>query len=202
MGETIATCKLNRDLYELSESITSNNYALAIPTTIELNKADLWHLRLGHINQKRLRQIQTISKGIEPFDEKQITICQSCIEGKEHKVKFSKQGARRATEIFELIHLDICGPMQVPTDTSYLYFITFIDDLTRLCHVYLMKNKSKAFAKFQLYKSYVEKHTHNKLNMLRTDQGGEYLFDEFNSFCQEEGIKTGDDHSLHTTTKR
>jgi len=82
LGHTIATCKLNPDLYELGETITSMQYALTIPTTSNLNKADLWHLRLGHINQQRLKQIQFVSKGIEPFDEKQLTLCQPCIEGK------------------------------------------------------------------------------------------------------------------------
>jgi len=54
---------------------------------------------------------------------------------------------------------------------------------------YLMKHKSEAFSKFQLYKSYVEKQTHYKIKILRTDQGGEYLSNEFSTFCQEQGIK-------------
>jgi len=52
-----------------------------------------------------------------------------------------------------------------------------------------MKNKSEAFAKFQFYKRYIEKQTHHKIKMLRTDQGGDYLFVEFNNFCQEQDIK-------------
>lgn len=189
LGHTIATCKLNPDLYELGETIVSMQYALTTPTTSNLSKADLWHLRLGHINQQRLKQIQFVSKGIEPFDEKQLTLRQPCIEGKQHKEKFPKQGARRANELLELIHSDICGPMQVGTHLGYLYFITFIDDLSRFCHVYLMKQKSEAFLKFQLYKSYVENQTHHKIKILRTDQGGEYLSNEFSAFCQEQGIK-------------
>ena len=51
LGQIIATCKLNPDLYELGETILSNNYALAIPTITSHNTTDLWHLRLGHINQ-------------------------------------------------------------------------------------------------------------------------------------------------------
>ena len=162
---------------------------MAIPTTTSLNTADLWHLRLGHINQHRLKQIQGVSKGIPPFDEKQITLCQSCIEGKQHKIKFPKQGVRKATEILELVHSDICGSMQVGIHTCHLYFITFIDDFTRFCNVYLMKNKSEAFAKFQLYKNFVEKQTSHTIKTLRTDQGGECLSAEFNNFCQVQGIR-------------
>ena len=87
-GETIATCKLNPDLYELGRTITCNNQQIAIPATTTLNKANLWHLRLGHINQYRLKEIQTMAKGIDYFNKKEITLCQPCIEGKQHKEKF------------------------------------------------------------------------------------------------------------------
>lgn len=35
----------------------------------------------------------------------------------------------------------------------------------------------------------MEKQTHHKIKILRTDQGGEYLSNEFSTFCQEQGIK-------------
>ena len=188
-GQIIATCTLDPDLYVLGETILTNNFALATPTIISHNTADLWHLRLGHINQQRLKQIQVASKGIRPFDEKEISLCKSCMEGKQHKLQFPKKGARRATEILELVHSDICGPMQVATHTGYLYFITFIDDYTRFCTIYLIKHKSEAFAKFQQYKSYVEKQTQQSIKILRSDQGGEYLSAEFENFLQHHGIK-------------
>nr|PNR50093.1 hypothetical protein PHYPA_011990 [Physcomitrium patens] len=89
--QTIAICKLNLDLYELGTTILSNKPQIAIPTTTQLNKADLWHLRLGHINPQRLKQIQTMAKGIDSFDERKITLYQPCIEDKQHKEKFPTQ---------------------------------------------------------------------------------------------------------------
>ena len=189
LGQIIATCKLNPDLYELGETIFSDNYALAIPTITSHNTTNLWHLRLGHINQQRLKQIQSTSQGIKPFDEKQLSMCPSCLAGKQHKLKFPKKEARRATKLLELVHFDICRPMQVATHTGYLYFITFIDDFSRYCTIYLMKSKSEAFAKFQQYKSFVKNQTHHTIQILRTDQGGEYLSTEFENFCQVHGIK-------------
>jgi len=46
-------------------------------------------------------------------------------------------------EKLELIHSDICGPMQIATHIGYLYLITFINDLTRFIYVCLMKTNSK-----------------------------------------------------------
>jgi len=64
--QTIAKFKLNLDLYKLDTTIIPNKKILATPaTTQNLNKADLWHLKIGHINQYRLKQIQSMSKGID-----------------------------------------------------------------------------------------------------------------------------------------
>ena len=189
-GQTIAKCKLNPDLYELGTTVIPNKKILAIPATIQsLSKADLWHLRLGHINQYRLKQIQSKSKGIDIFDVHSMTFCSSRVEGKQHKSKFLKGGGKRAIELLGLIHSDICGPMQVGTHSGCKYFITFIDDLSRYCHTYLMRQKSEAFDKFILYKNFVEKQTNYKIKILRSNHGGEYMADSFNNLCKEQGIK-------------
>lgn len=52
-----------------------------------------------------------------------------------------------------------------------------------------MKHKSKTFDKFVQYKNFVERHTRNNIRTLRSDQGGEYMSDKFNEFCEIEGIK-------------
>ena len=49
---------------------------------------------------------------------------------------------------FHLIHSDIWGEAQAPTLIGTRWFITFIDDHSRLCWVYLMKEKSKTSAIF------------------------------------------------------
>ena len=39
------------------------------------------------------------------------------------------------------------------------YFITFIDDFSRYCRVYLMKHKDKAMEKFLIYKVMAKRQT-------------------------------------------
>jgi len=50
LGHVIAKCKLHNDLYKLGDTIIPNHKIVALPTTTKLNKSQLWHLRLGHIN--------------------------------------------------------------------------------------------------------------------------------------------------------
>ena len=64
----------------------------------------------------------------------------------------------RATNLLEIIHTDVCGPMSVDARGGYHYFLTFIDDLSRYGYIKLMKHKSKTFEKFKEFQSEVENH--------------------------------------------
>ena len=64
----------------------------------------------------------------------------------------------RATNLLEIIHTDVCGPMSVEARSGYRYFLTFIDDLSRYEYIYLMKHKSETFDKFKEFQSEVENH--------------------------------------------
>ena len=55
----------------------------------------------------------------------------------------------QATDLLEIIHTDVCGPMSVDARGRYRYFLTFIDDLSRYEYIYLMKHKSERFEKFK-----------------------------------------------------
>ena len=36
----------------------------------------------------------------------------------------------RASDLLEIIHTDVCGPMSVGVRSGYRYFLTFTDDLS------------------------------------------------------------------------
>ena len=49
----------------------------------------------------------------------------------------------RATDLLEIIHIDVWGPMSIEARGGYHYFLTFTDDLSRYGYIYLMKHKSE-----------------------------------------------------------
>ena len=55
------------------------------------------------------------------------------------------------------MHSDVCTVDNVLSRGGNRYFITFIDDYSKFCYVYLMKHKSEAFFKFLLYLAEVQK---------------------------------------------
>lgn len=64
-----------------------------------------------------------------------------------------------------------------------------IDDYSRYMWTVLLEQKDEAFDKFRKLRSMVEQETGEKIQVFRTDRGGEFTSNEFDSFCQNSGIK-------------
>ena len=86
-----------------------------------------------------------------------------------------------------MVHTDICEFNGLLTKDNFRYFITFIDDSSRYCYVYLLKHKDEALEKFTIFKNEVETQT-KVLKRLRSDRGGEYTSTSFDEFCKSNSI--------------
>jgi transposase InsO family protein len=89
----------------------------------------------------------------------------------------------------QLVHSDICGPLETPSLSGVVYFITFIDDYSRKMWVYFLKHKSEAYVVFQEFKALVEKESGKCIKTLRTDNAGEYTKHEFATYLSKHGIQ-------------
>ncbi|KAL0451534.1 UNVERIFIED_CONTAM: hypothetical protein Slati_1131500 [Sesamum latifolium] len=93
-----------------------------------------------------------------------------------------------ANGLLDLVHTDVCGPLNTPAIGGFSYFITFTDDHLRYGYVYLMRYKSEVFERFKEYRLEVENQTGHKIKALRSDRGGEYLSGEFIDYLKENRI--------------
>src|SRR3954470_14390959 len=146
----------------------------------------LWHCRLGHIGVKRMKKLHANGL-LESLDYESLYACEPCLLGKMTKTPFSGT-MKQATDLLEIIHTDVCGPMNIKARDKYHYFLTFTDDLSRYGYIYLMKHKSKTFEKFKEFQSEVESHCNKNIKFLRSDHGGEYLSYEFGIHLKQCGI--------------
>ncbi|KAK1558179.1 hypothetical protein QYE76_027154, partial [Lolium multiflorum] len=150
------------------------------------NSTYMWHCRLGHIGVKRMKKLHTDGL-LESLDFESLDRCEACLMGKMTKTPFSGM-MERATDLLEIIHTDVCGPMSVASRGGYRYVLTFTDDLSRYGYIYLMKHKSETFEKFKEFQSEVENQRNKKIKFLRSDRGGEYLSYEFSMHLKKCGI--------------
>jgi len=93
----------------------------------------------------------------------------------------------RATEPLQLVHSDICGPLETAMGGGR-YMLLFIDDATRHTDEYILKYKSEALGKFKEWKALKEKESGKQVKQFRTDGGGEYTSKKFAEYLKSEGI--------------
>jgi len=142
------------------------------------DKSKIWHMRLGHLNFQSLKALLEVVRGLPKLEECK-DVCEGCALGKQARDKFPKDEAWRAKHPLQLVHTDIYGPMQIESFGKSTYFITFIDDFTRMCWVYFISSKDEAFKCFKGFKLLVEKQSEHSVKCLRSDKGGEYCRNEF-----------------------
>ena len=83
-----------------------------------------------------------------------------------------------SSEILELVHIDLCGPINPQSYCGARYYILFVEDYSRMMVVMYLKEKSKTFKMFKWYLARVEKETGKSLKCLRSDRGGEFTSHE------------------------
>ncbi|KAJ1704767.1 hypothetical protein LUZ63_004546 [Rhynchospora breviuscula] len=153
------------------------------------NPSEIWHLRYGHLNIKGLRLLSQKQMVFGLPEIKEIGLCEGCVYGKQIRLPFPKNQLMRAKRVLELVHTDLCGPMETESLGGSRYFLLFIDDFSRMSWVYFLSNKSETFHTFKKFKAMAENQTGMHLKMLRSDRGGEYQSNEFREYCESEGIQ-------------
>ena len=140
------------------------------------HELDLWHQRLGHINENQVLQTvkNSLIKGINFSENDKLKVCEGCVEGKMSRKPFQSLGGIKTTRKLQLVHSDVCGPMSVQSLTSRLYVVTFIDDYSRCVKVYFIRKKSEVLAKLKEFEVAATNEAGCKIGTLRTDNGGEY----------------------------
>ena len=112
-----------------------------------------------------------------------LSICEHCLVGKTARKPFGK--GTRAEFPLQLIHSDICGPMNIRARHGLVYFITFIDDFTRYGYVYLISHNSQALDCFIKFMNVIENQLDKKIKTLRTDRGRDYCMISSNNYVMK-----------------
>jgi len=95
----------------------------------------------------------------------------------------------RTKGILELIHSDLCGPIETQSIGGAKYFFTLIDDYSKRIFIYTLESKNQVPEMFRNFKKLVENQTGRRIRILRTDNGKEYVKTRMINLLKEEGIK-------------
>ena len=185
-GRKVQLGLANGKLYEMRCKVIHDSAAI-----VHEKEVDMWHKRLGHVNERTLKEMvkNGTVHGLKIPDFKSLSFCEGCVEGKMSRKPFKSSGQIKSTRKLQLIHTDVCGPMQTESLGGKRYFVTFVDDYSRYCEIYFMRHKSEVLEKFKDFVACVTAESGMKICALRSDNGGEYLSSEFKKFLKIKGIK-------------
>ena len=167
----IGSVRMIEDLYYFDDNHARNKQAKSfignVCSSPVLEQIILWHNRLGHPSFSYLKYLfPYLFKGVVCDS----LFCETCFLAKSHRSVY-KSRPYLASKPFYLIHSDVWGPSKIATLTGEKWFVTFIDDHTCLCWLYLMNSKTEVARLFKVFYSLVENHFQAKTSILRIDNG-------------------------------
>lgn len=154
--------------------------------SIKVEKLSEWHLKLVHQNNEHIKKLLRLHN-IKYIDDSADKICEQCLAGKQHRMPFPLSTSR-ATERLELIHADLCGPMEVESIGKSKYFLLLKDDYSCYRFVYFLTHKDEVKEILKRFLTYTERELNLKVKTLRSDNGLEFVNKEVKSMLEERGI--------------
>jgi len=153
---------------QIKESTTHSQSHNAQDNTNSANSSVLlWHQRLGHTSSSVLAHVI-------PFSSKhslvEIQDCTICPLAKQHRLPFPHSTSVSSSP-FQLLHIDVWGPFKFPTYDGNRFFVTIVDDCTRMLWLFLIKLKSDVFVILQNFCKWVHNQFDVLVKAIRTDNG-------------------------------
>jgi histone deacetylase 1/2 len=143
---------------------------------------------LGHLNFTALRKMgrDGLVKRMPLLFEVE-HVCKACLAGKHRRPPFPRQAQCRATDVLQLLHKDICGPI-TPIPNGNRYFLLLVDDYSRYMWICLLPTKDAAADAIKHVQAAAERKSGKKLMALCTDRGGEFAAADLVEDCTELGV--------------
>ncbi|MBW0483189.1 hypothetical protein O181_022904 [Austropuccinia psidii MF-1] len=137
-----------------------------------------WHNMLGHPGP-------SVFKYLGLSNEE--TLCLIFATKKAHQLPFDHH-FDPASNPMDSIHIEIVGPINLPSLSGFKYLITIVDQSTSLKIMKFLKKKSESFDQFVIAKKFMENQQNNKMKKLTSCCVGEFVNEKFKRLSKECGI--------------
>lgn len=188
IGEEIGVGDISNGLVLLRQQ--PNHQAMVVKCNSQTCQ-HYWHKIFGH---RDVDAVKTMQKNKTASEFKIVDCgvrqaCDVCVSCKMTRAPFSKSSDSKSEAVMDLVHSDVCGPMQTETPGRKKYFLTFIDDYSRHTKLYLLNNKAEVFEKIKAYMEMVKNKFGKYPNVLRSDNGGEYTAKRVQNYLESIGVQ-------------
>ena len=170
--------------FPLAIPVLAPGRAASAATAIDIN---VFHCVHGHSNEMLLRETAKLlnielSGTLKP--------CTGCSMAKGYRKPIPNSTKSRASEKLGRVFVDLSGPKRTPSLMGKRYVMLVKDDFSRHAWVYFLKHKSDASDAFRKFLADVRADgVPSKVEIVRSDNGGEFFGGEFGEVCKQFCIK-------------
>jgi hypothetical protein len=139
-------------------------------------------MRFGHASHAKLVELNKMFPSINV--SKSSSPCDICFYAKQKCLPFPNSSTISANA-FDIVHMDIWGPLSIPSILGFRYFLTVVDDKSHFTWLYFLKLKSEVSTYVKSFVSMIKTQYNITVKCIRSDNGPEFFLKEFYS---EHGI--------------
>ena len=143
----------------------------------------LWHQCLGHPSSAKLQHLSP-QIHIDKSSNLDVFSCPVCPLAKQKRFPFSSHN-NMSSAPFDLVHMDTWGLFAVESIERYKYFLTIVDDHTRVTWIYMLKSKSDFSVILPSFVKLVRTQYKANIKMIQSDNAQELAF---SNLIREHGI--------------
>jgi len=99
--------------------------------------------------------------------------CEVCFRAKQTRKKFPLS-EHEVSSAFESVHCDLWGPYKTPSTCGAFYFLTIVDDYSRVVWVYILVDKRKVSTILDNFFALLERQFHKQVKIFRSDNATKF----------------------------